>query len=495
MTLAEQLTDYSRAACAGLWVQTCEPDEAEREIIHLAAEQKWRLAIWDVAAGLRLVGASSAVEPVGSGEPLAALRALPALADPHGTALLVLHHFHRFLNNAEVIQTLFTQLVAGKQQRTFVVVLAPIVQIPVELEKLFVVLEHALPDRGQLERIARELTTEQPEDMPTGEALERVLDAAAGLTRYEAETAFALSLTRHDVMLPEAVWELKTHGLKKNGLLTLHRGQESFADLGGLHALKDFCLRALTSRRSRMVKPRGVLLLGVPGSGKSAFTKALGREAGRPTLILDVGALLGSLVGQSEANLRQALRIAEAMSPTILMIDEAEKALSGIGGSGDSGVATRLFGALLTWMADHTADVFVMLTCNDISRLPPEFTRAERLDGVFFLDFPESGEKDLIWAQYRRHYGIPESQVRPDDTSWTGAEIKSCCRLAALLDMTLTQAALQVVPVAVTAAETVEKLRTWASGRCLSATNPGIYHRDGIRPTPTRKLRRGSSLN
>ena len=235
--------------------------------------------------------------------------------------------------------------------------------------------------------------------------------------------------------------------------------------------------------------------MGVPGSGKSAFTKALGREAGRPTLILDVGALLGSLVGQSEANLRQALRIAEAMSPIILMIDEAEKALQRHRWIWRLRRGHAALWSLLTWMADHTADVFVMLTCNDISRLPPEFTRAERLDGVFFLDFPESGEKDLIWAQYRRQYGIPESQARPDDTSWTGAEIKSCSRLAALLDMTLTQAALQVVPVAVTAAETVEKLRTWASGRCLSATNPGIYHRDGARPAPTRKLRRGSSLN
>lgn len=495
MTLAEQLTDYVHAACAGLWVQTAEPDEAEREIMQLAGEQKWRLAVWDVASGMRLVGSPQAAEPMGGGEPLAALRALPALADPQGTAVLVLHNFHRFLANAEVIQTVFAQLVTGKQQRTFIVVLAPMVQLPVELEKLFVILDHALPDRGQLGRIARELTTDSPEDLPSGEALERILDAAAGLTRYEAETAFALSLTRHNALLPDTIWELKTQGLRKSGLLTLHRGQESFADLGGLQAVKDFCLRALTSRRSRRVKPRGVLLLGVPGSGKTALTKALGHEAGRPTLILDMGALLGSLVGQSEANLRQALRIADAMSPAILLIDEAEKALSGVGSAGDSGVATRLFGSLLTWMSDRTSDVFVMMTSNDISRLPPEFTRAERLDGVFFLDLPGASEKDAIWALYRRQYDIPESQARPDDTSWTGAEIKSCCRLAALLDMTLTQAALQVVPVAVTAAETVEKLRTWASGRCLSATNPGIYHRDGARPTPTRKLRRGSSLN
>src|SRR5205807_8008584 len=167
-------------------------------------------------------------------DPLAILRALPALADDKGTAILLLHNFHRFFNNPEVIQTTFSQLVVGKQQRTFVVVLSPVVQIPVELEKLFVVVEHALPDREQLERIARELTRDTPEDLPQGDALQRVLDAAAGLTRYEAEGAFALSLTRHNALRPESVWELKAQALKKNNLLTLHRGGERFDSLGGL---------------------------------------------------------------------------------------------------------------------------------------------------------------------------------------------------------------------------------------------------------------------
>src|SRR5262249_6158969 len=179
----------------------------------------------------------------GPGDPLAPLRALPALADPAGTALLLLHQFHRFLGNPEVAQTLFAQLVAGKQQRTFVVVLSPVVQIPVELEKLFVVIEHALPDRAALERIARELTSDSPGDLPEGEALARVLDAAAGLTRYEAEGAFALSLTRHNALVPESIWEMKAQTLRKNNLLTLHRGGETFAGLGGLVKPKDVCRR------------------------------------------------------------------------------------------------------------------------------------------------------------------------------------------------------------------------------------------------------------
>jgi SpoVK/Ycf46/Vps4 family AAA+-type ATPase len=411
-----------------------------------------------------------------------------------GSALLLVHNLQRFLNSPDVIQNTFTQLIAGKQQRTFIVVLAPVVQIPVELEKLFVVIEHTLPDREQPENIARESTSDTPEDMPKGEELLRVLDAAAGLTRYEAEGAFALSLTRHNAIRPEVIWELKAQALRKNNLLTLYRGGDRFDALGGLANLKDFCRRAL--QPGKRVKPRGVLLLGVPGSGKSVFAKALGNETGRPTLVLDVGALYGSLVGATEGNIRQALRIADAMAPCILFTDELEKGLAGVGGQGDSGVSTRLFGTILTWLSDHETDVFFIGTANDISKLPPEFTRAERLDSLFFLDLPDAKEKDSIWEMYRRQFGIAQSQPRPNDTDWTGAEIRSCCRLSALLDVSLSQAAQHVVPVAVTAAESVERLRTWASGRCLNASSPGIYRRNGQEPPrPGRRVQRDPSNN
>jgi SpoVK/Ycf46/Vps4 family AAA+-type ATPase len=238
------------------------------------------------------------------------------------------------------------------------------------------------------------------------------------------------------------------------------------------------------------------LLLGVPGSGKSSFARGLGNETGRPTLMLDMGALYGSLVGATEANIRQALRIADAMAPCILFCDELDKGLAGVGGQGDSGVSTRLFGTLLTWLAEHESDVFFIGTANDISKLPPEFTRAERLDGVFFLDVPNVAERDQIWTLYRAEFGIPEQQSRPDDASFTGAEIRSCCRLAALLDISLHQAAQHVVPVAVTAAESMEKLRAWASGRCLNASNPGVYLRDGPGSLkPGRRIRREPSDN
>lgn len=209
---------------------------------------------------------------------------------------------------------------------------------------------------------------------------------------------------------------------------------------------------------------------------------------------------MGSLVGATEANIRQALRIADAMAPCILFCDELEKGLSGVASSGqcDSGVSARLFGTLLTWMSDHETDVFVVATSNDISKLPPEMSRAERFDGVWFLDLPSVQQRRAIWHIYLEMFGLDPQQAKPVDADWTGAEIKAACRLAALLDVPLVEAARNVVPVARTAVESVERLRAWASGRCLNADAPGgIYQRNGSPepPKPGRKVRRDLSSN
>ncbi len=195
-------------------------------------------------------------------------------------------------------------------------------------------------------------------------------------------------------------------------------------------------------------------------------------------LVLDAGSLLGSLVGQSVERTRQALRIIDAMAPCVAMINEVEKAFAGVNGSGDSGVSSRRFGTFLSWLNDHESNVFVVCTANDVSRLPPEFGRSERFDRIFVLDLLGRSEKDAIWQIYREHFEISSDQRQPDDSQWTEAEIRACCRLAALLDMPLTAAAQNVVPVAVTAAESVDRLRSWASGRCLSAERAGVYQRE-----------------
>ncbi len=178
----------------------------------------------------------------GTNDPLAAIRSLDALGSADTSSLLVLVNFHRFLNSPEIIQALAAQIAKGKLQRPFVVILSPIVSIPKELEKLFVVIEHDLPGRQQLDDIARGIATEDGE-LPVGAELDMLLDAAAGLTRYESESAFSLSLVRHGRLTTDAVWDLKCQTLKKSGLMQLYRGTEDFSSLGGLASLKAFAYR------------------------------------------------------------------------------------------------------------------------------------------------------------------------------------------------------------------------------------------------------------
>lgn len=492
MELKIRFAEYVRACFTALWVNSHEPTDAIAEIASVCAEEGWSLATWNIDCGLSIVGLSgSDTEAI---DPLAAIRSVNAMSSVNGTAVLVLENFHRFTESAEIVQAMASQIHRGKQNRTIIVVLSPVTRIPVELEKAFVVLDHELPSREQLEGIVRGIATDARE-LPEEPHLQAVLDAASGLTRLEAENAFSLSLVRNERITADVVWELKTQTLKKSGLLTLHRDNGDFSGLGGLSALKAFTKRALLhpARNNPLKRARGVMLLSPPGCGKDHFCKVLGKETGRPVLTLDVGSLLGSLVGQSEERTRQALSIIDAMAPCICHISEVEKAFAGVGGNGDSGVASRMFGTFLTWLNDHESDVFVVCSANDVSKLPPEFGRSERFDGVFFLDLPSRKEKDAIWSIYRDSFEIDANDGLPDDTNWTGAEIKACCRLSALLDLPLAEASKNVVPVAVTAEESVDRLRKWADGRCLSASQPGIYHATESKGKSKPNARRRSS--
>ena len=471
-TLSQELREYVAGCFTGIWVESHEPREAILEIAQLCRDESWYFAAWNIDQGLRVGGDTGSAGEMT--DPLAAVKASQAMG-VDTTSIIVLENFHRFLSSVEVIQAMASQIHAGKQTRSILIILSPQVDLPTELEKLFVVVEHHMPIRNQLKEIAEGVATENG-DLPEGDELDGVLDAAGGLTRGEAESAFSLSLVRHGRIQPDTIWSLKSQMLKKSGLLEMYQGDADFETLGGMAALKSFCTKALASS-SQHVRPRGVMLLSPPGCGKSQFCKALGRETGRPVIILDVGSLMGSLVGQTELRTRQALKIIDAMQQAIVMLDEIDKAFAGVGGSGqsDGGVGSRMFGTFLSWLNDRESDTFVVCTANDVGKLPPEFARAERFDSVFFLDLPTREEKDAIWQIYHEVYQLNTAQDQPDDTEWTGAEIKACCRLSVLLDVPLAEAAKNVVPVAVTAAESIGKLREWASGRCLDATNGGVF--------------------
>ena len=465
----KQLPELIAAGFSGIWIETVENDEAEREVNIIATDKQLDVCRWDATLG----------------DPLDAMS--KPLADK---TMYIYVNLHLFFGNPFLIQATFNRIIEGKSQNSSVIVLTPHSTIPLELQKHFVVVEHELPNEDVLAEIANDI--EDKEKSWTNGMVP--IQAAAGLTRYEAESAFALSMVRHNHLQPDTVWELKQGMVKKSGVLTLHKNGDSFDKLGGMNGLKDFCLKALKGTKGAS-QARGVLLLGVPGAGKSAFAKALGHETHRPVLLLELGSLMGSLVGETEANVRKALRVADAMAPCILFADEIEKALSGSTSEhqGDSGVSARMLGTLLTWLQDHTSDVFFIGTCNDASKLPAPFTRAERFDATWFLDVPSPEVRNQIWDLYTDIYDTTDNGKRPcivptaSDDNWTGAEIKACCRLASMLNIPLTAASKYVIPVAITAAEQIEKMKAWATNRCLDAETGTVY-RPVTAAKPRRKL-------
>jgi hypothetical protein len=506
MRLQEQLRRYVAAGFAGLWVRSFEQEDAMREVLALCRDRGWDMIGWDSDSGLapftESPGLTIPKEKASIGVNLTAVKdyaRLRATRQPEvsqeatdtpaaDTApvspkplLFVVRNLQMFLGNPVLQQALQNTIESSSDIRLFIVALSnSVTDIPIDLVKHFVTLDHELPGPDELYALAGDVVDEG--ELPARDDPQTVLllDAAAGLTRTEALGAFAMSLAQNNALKPDTLWELKSQALRQTGTLEMLKPDSGFDGLGGLDALKQFCLRAFDpAKRNPKARPRGIVLLGPPGTGKSAFCKALGKEIGRPTLSLDVGALMGSLVGKTEERTRQALKTVDAMAPCVLYVDEIEKALSGSSGANDSGVSSRLMGSILTWLNDHTSDVFFVASANDVSKLPPEFTRAERFDGIFFMDLPSASQRGRIWDIYISHYELdlqPEEVQLPDDTNWTGAEIKACCRLSAMFGVSLQEAATSVVPIARTAKEKIRELRSWAHDRCLSADKSGVFN-------------------
>lgn len=351
-------------------------------------------------------------------------------------------------------------------------------KIPDELSRCIQVIRHDLPGAEELINIGRALLSTES---AAAHNWQEIGEAAKGLTRNQAEDAFALSMVKHNNRVcPHEVWKLKAAAVRNSGLLEIYAGTESFDKLGGHEGFKYFAKTVLAVRRDNpKLRPKGLLLLGVPGSGKSHAVKCLAPATGRNVLTLDMGRIRTKYQGGSENNFANALRLADSMEPCILQIEEIEKALGGVGQSeADGGVSSRIFSTFLTWLNDHETDVLVVGTCNNIKSIPPEFTRAERFDGIFFFDVPLKSERKAIWQMYLKEYDI---EYDDDDLagyvdhsqSWTGSEIKSCCRLSKMLGDTIRDTMPIISVHAVKNRDDVATLRSFATNiGCLSSSAP-----------------------
>ena len=353
--------------------------------------------------------------------------------------------------------------------------------------------DYALPSKDDLKGIAEAIAKSAGKKF-NGDA-EDVLRALSGLSTTEAENALALSMVEAKKFCPEIISREKVQGVKKSGLLEIVEPDPRGLDaIGGLDVLKNWITkrkRAFTKEAQEygLPAPKGIMLVGVPGSGKSLSAKAIGIALSVPTVKLDIGALFNSLVGESEARTRDALKLAEAMAPCVLWTDEIEKGLAGSSGSGsgDSGVTKRVFGTVISWMQERKRPVFLVATANDISGLPPELLRKGRFDEIFAVDLPNDDERTAIFKIHlnKRKRTVLAEQMEPGSVpvlsteGFTGSEIENVIEEAMFnafdegRDITMTDlmdAAVATTPLSQTAKEKIEAIREWAKNRARFAS-------------------------
>ena len=474
------ITDYLKAGYPALLARTHEP---ERFIGAVLKEANGRTPYqWDVVRGFRELGNGAEWEEADPFD-------LPNVAARgKEKAVWFLRNYHFWLNEPPVIQALQNNLPVYKTKGITLVIVSAEARLPIELEREVVVLDFPLPTREELKTILGglvESTGIEPENE------DAVLDAAQGLTWEEAENALALALVRQKQFDPHTICTLKAQMVEKSAALQFSQFTETFATLGGLENLKEWTLNRFQNRRPGLPF-RGILLLGVPGTGKSHFAKALGNEVGWPVLSLDMDRVFGSLVGESEAKMREALKVVDAMAPCVLFIDEIEKGLAGVGGSAtDGGTTQRVGGTFLTWLNDHTSDVFVIATCNDYSKLPPEYTRMGRWDSIWFVDNPAVKEQLDILDIYLKQFMsktlgtiMAESDGRvkiPDLDGYSGAEIRQVAIEAAYNGGELEAAAGIVIPISKSQKAQMDALREWARFRTIPASRAVVEEAQGPR--------------
>jgi ATP-dependent 26S proteasome regulatory subunit len=433
------------------------------------------------------------------------LNVLDHIRTSSGAAVYVLKDFHVFLSqnyphSSAAIRKLRDLADALHTAYATVILLSPVLQLPEELQKDVTVIDYDLPALrdldGLLTRAMDSVRGHQGIDINlSAESRERILKAALGLTLTEAENVFAKCIVEKGRFDVDLIVAEKQQLIRKSGVLEYFESRDHFEDIGGLDILKRWLRnRALAftekAQRFGLPAPRGILLLGVQGCGKSLTAKAVAELWRLPLLRLDVGRIFAGLVGSSEENMRRAIQMAETVSPCVLWLDEIEKGLAGVQSSGlaDAGVTARVFATLNTWMQEKTKPVFVVATANDISQLPPELLRKGRFDEIFFVDLPSEPERREIFAIHLRKRGRdPErfdlDRLAAESPGFSGAEIEQAV-ISALYDAfeqereittdDLLAGLKQTVPLSVTMREEIAVIRRWAKGRARPASRLGL---------------------
>lgn len=485
-----------RARYPLLYLVSFEEQRVDALMGEIARAHGKELVEWSATRGLRtFTGAHRGTPIEETAEPLRGLMHIPKLPNP---SIVMLKDFHRYLDEPVVVRALRELGNALKSAYTTVIVVAPVLTLPAELEKDVSVIDVPLPTKADLMQllkdIARTVTRSRKAtvDLTPAQA-ESLISAAHGLTLSEAENAFAKAIARDNKLDGsdlKLILDEKSQVIRKSGLLEYHATDQSLSDVGGLGHLKKWLDRRKNAfsdaaRDFGLPSPKGLLLLGVQGCGKSLTAKAIATSWKLPLVRLDMGRIYSGLVGSSEENLRKAIRAVESLAPVVLWVDEVEKGLAGAsGGSSDTGVSARVFGTLLTWLQEKTSPVFVVATANRIESLPPELLRKGRFDEIFFVDLPSFDERtDILKIQLTKRKRDPAKFPIPAlakaTENFSGAEIEQLV-VAGLYDAFadaqeltgehLLASVKETSPLAVTMAEDVARLREWARTRTRPAS-------------------------
>ena len=503
MTEQEQVREIEvliRARYPILYVVSWEEPRVVQTLIGIGRRSNKKVYEWSCSGGI--VPAGTPLQAVkmrnaGTKDPLVALDQVVEELEP---AIYIFKDFHPFLSktNFAVIRKLRDIAQSLKSSYKTLVLLSPFLDLPPELEKDLTVVDYHLPTLLELGTLLDGITAEVKDNPRLRIELdaagrEEVLKAALGLTLAEAENVFAKALvlrgklSRDDVA---SIFAEKRQIIRKSGLLDYCEPDVAIHHVGGLASLKDWLAQrklAFTDKAEQfgLPPPRGALLLGVQGCGKTLCAKAVSSLWQLPLLRFDVGKMFSSLVGSSEENVRRAIRIAESVAPCVMWVDEIDKAFGALGSrSTDSGTTQRVLGTLLTWLSEKTSSVFVIATANNIEVLPPELLRKGRFDEIFFVDLPDETERRDIFAIHLerrgrepRSYDLPAVVARSE--GYSGAEIEQAvisglfaafAEQRELTNADLLTALTETVPLSKTMEREVNALREWAMTRARHAS-------------------------
>jgi SpoVK/Ycf46/Vps4 family AAA+-type ATPase len=496
-SIVDEIELLIRARYPILYVQSFEEDRVIPALRRICEKRGKEYFEWACTEGFTSFKAGEKKIDSATRDPV---QALEHVAQSKLNAVYLLKDFHPFLNDFTVTRKVRDVAMALKSSYKTIVILSPVLRIPTELEKEITVVDFPLPDSKELLEILDNIVKLVAKDPKVKVNLtqadrENIVQAALGLTASEAKQAFAKAIV-HDASISSAdismILSEKEQIVRKAGYLEYFRSQDEFAHIGGLDLLKSWMAKrgrafGEDAKKFGLPAPKGVLLVGVQGCGKSLTAKAVSGLWQLPLLRLDVGKLFSGVVGSSEDNARRAIKSAEAVSPCILWIDEIEKGLSGVQSSSfsDAGTTSRVFGTIITWMQEKEKPVFIIATANDITQLPPEMMRKGRFDEIFFVDLPEQGERvEIFEIHIKKKKRDPEKydleKLAELAVGFSGAEIEQAV-ISALFDAfdsgkELTQANLEraiteTVPLSRTMKEHIEALRGWAKTRARFASS------------------------